>query len=242
MAGSRASIDELVRSLKPSELAKMIDHTLLKPYATVEDLRRACEEAKRYGFAALYVPPWLVEEAAKLLEGSGVNVGTVIGFPLGFTPTKVKVFEAREYARRGAKELDFVVNLMALKSGDLEMFRRDVAEVVAAIKELGCVAKAILETAYLSEEEKVIAARIAVEEGIDFLKTSTGFAPSGATLHDVMLLAKIASGRAGVKASGGIRHAEDALAMIAAGATRIGTSSGARIMEEFLKLRERLRP
>ncbi|ASJ13456.1 deoxyribose-phosphate aldolase [Thermococcus thioreducens] len=213
------------------DMAKYIDHTNLKPYATADDIVKLCEEAKEYGFYAVCVNPYRVKLAKELLKGSEVKVATVIGFPLGATPTEVKVFEAKRALEDGADELDMVINIGALKDKDYEYVKRDIEEVVRVAHERGAVVKVILETCYLTEEEKVKACELAKEAGADFVKTSTGFGTGGATVEDVKLMREVVGQEMGVKAAGGIRTYEQALAMIEAGATRIGTSSGVKIVE-----------
>lgn len=217
--------------MKAEELAALIDHTLLKPDATETMVRRLCAEARQYGFAAVCVNPVYVKLAAEELKGSPVRVATVVGFPLGATFTEVKVRETALAVAAGAAEIDMVIDLGALKDGRIRRVEEDVAAVVREAAAGGATVKAILETALLTEEEKVTAARLAVAAGAAFLKTSTGFGPGGATVEDVRLLKQTVGDKAGVKASGGIRTAEAALAMVAAGASRIGTSAGVAIME-----------
>lgn len=214
------------------ELAAAIDHTLLKPEATREQIRRLCREAREFGFAAVCVNPFWVEEAASQLAGFSVVVATVVGFPLGASTSEAKLFEARQSLEQGARELDVVVNLGLLKGGEDRLFGEELARLVALAHEGGARVKAILETCLLTEEEKVRATQLAVEAGVHFLKTSTGFGGGGATVEDVALLRRLAPPQVGVKASGGIRTFAQARAMLAAGATRLGTSSGVAIMEE----------
>lgn len=214
------------------ELASAIDHTLLKPEATRADILRLCREARDYGFAAVCVNPVWVEEAVRQLAGSPVVVATVIGFPLGASTTASKVFEARDALQAGARELDMVISLGLLKGGEEEKAREDMAAVVEVAREHGVAVKVILETGLLTEEEKTRAAFLAVSAGASFLKTSTGFLGTGATVEDVALLRRLAPPGVGVKASGGIRTFAHARAMLAAGANRLGTSSGVAIMEE----------
>ncbi|MCA6214845.1 deoxyribose-phosphate aldolase [Thermococcus bergensis] len=214
------------------DIAKYIDHTNLKPYATKEDIIKLCEEAKKYGFYAVCVNPYRVKLAKEQLEGTGIKVASVIGFPLGATPTEVKVFEAKKALEDGADELDMVINIGALKDKDYEYVKNDIAEVVKVAHEKGAVVKVIIETCYLTDEEKEIACKLAMEAGADFVKTSTGFGTGGATVEDVRLMRRIVGDKLGVKAAGGIRTYEQALAMIEAGANRIGTSSGVKIVEE----------
>lgn len=225
--------------MKAEELAALIDHTLLKPDATETMVRRLCAEARQYGFAAVCVNPIYVKLAAEELKGSQVRVVTVVGFPLGATFTEVKVRETALAVAAGAAEIDMVIDLGALKDGCLRRVEEDVAAVVREAAAGGATVKAILETALLTEEEKVTAARLAVAAGAAFVKTSTGFGPGGATVDDVRLLKQTVGDKAGVKAAGGIRTAEAALAMVAAGASRIGTSAGVAIMEGWQRGEER---
>ncbi|MBE3586143.1 deoxyribose-phosphate aldolase [Desulfofundulus thermocisternus] len=214
------------------QLAAMIDHTLLKPTATTRDIRQLCVEAMNEGFAAVCVNPVHVECAAKMLAGSGVAVCTVIGFPLGATTPSVKRKEAGEAIKNGALEVDMVINIGALKEGNLDLVLNDIREVVEAVTTLrpdGLV-KVIIETGYLNREEKITACRLAWRAGAHFVKTSTGFGPAGATVDDVELLRKNLPPEMGVKASGGIRTTGQALALIAAGATRLGTSAGPALL------------
>ncbi|AIU69222.1 deoxyribose-phosphate aldolase [Thermococcus eurythermalis] len=215
------------------EIARYIDHTNLKPYATKEDIIKLCDEAIQYGFYAVCVNPYRVKLAKDYLSGKGadVRVASVIGFPLGATPTEVKVFEAKKALDDGADELDMVINIGALKDGDYEYVKRDIEEVVKVAHEKGAKVKVIIETCYLTDEEKVKACELAKEAGADFVKTSTGFGSGGATVEDVRLMRKVVGPEMGVKASGGIRTYEQAVAMIEAGANRIGTSSGVKIVE-----------
>lgn len=209
-------------------LAKYIDHTILKAVATKEDVTKLCAEAAQYGFASVCVNPFWVSLCADLLKGSGVKVCTVIGFPLGANSSKVKAFEAELAIKEGADEVDMVINIGALKSGMLDVVKEDIAAVREASK--GKTLKVIIETSYLTEEEKKTVCKICAECGVDFVKTSTGFSDAGAKAEDVKLMAE-ASGLA-VKASGGIRSKEDALKMIEAGASRLGTSAGVKIVAD----------
>ncbi|HHI00463.1 MAG TPA: deoxyribose-phosphate aldolase, partial [Thermococcus litoralis] len=212
-------------------IAKYIDHTNLKAYASKEDIIKLCEEAKKYNFYAVCVNPYRVKLAKKQLQGTNIKVATVIGFPLGATPTEVKVFEAKKALEDGADEVDMVLNIGALKDKDYKYVRNDIAEVVRIAHEKGAIVKVIIETCYLSDNEKEIACKLAMEAGADFVKTSTGFGTGGATIEDVKLMRKVVGDKLGVKAAGGIRTYEEALAMINAGANRIGTSSGVKIIE-----------
>jgi deoxyribose-phosphate aldolase len=206
-------------------LARMIDHTLLKPDAVRVEIEQLCAEALHYGFAGVCVNPSYVQTAAKLLRGSSVNVCTVIGFPLGATSTAAKVFETIQALQDGAQEVDMVINVGMLKSGDCSFVRNDIAAVVEAARIRNAATKVSLETCLLTDEEIIIVCSLAKDAGADFVKTSTGFSKGGATVHDIVLMRKTVGAAIGVKASGGIRTREQALAMIAAGATRIGTSS-----------------
>jgi deoxyribose-phosphate aldolase len=213
------------------DIAKMIDHTLLKPDATQQEIAQLCFEARKYGFASVCVNPTWVSLCAQLLQGSPVKVCTVIGFPLGATSSEAKAFETETAIRQGATEIDMVINIGALKARDLETVARDIRGVVNVAHAHGIIVKVIIETALLTDEEKTIASLIAKEAGADFVKTSTGFAGGGATVHDVELMRKAVGPQMGVKASGGVRTYEDAASMIKAGATRIGASAGVKIIQ-----------
>jgi deoxyribose-phosphate aldolase len=219
-------------------LAGYIDHTLLRPEATETEVRRLLEEAAEHGFASVCIPPAYVALAAELLAGTPVRVGTVIAFPLGYAHPAARRAESLQAIADGAQELDTVLNLSWLKGGEDGRVRDDLSAWVGAARAAreGLILKVIVETALLSDPEKERAARLAVECGADFVKTSTGFAKSGATIADVRLLAAVVQGRIGVKASGGIRDLETALAMIVAGATRLGTSSGVALLRELAAL------
>lgn len=213
-------------------LAHMIDHTILKPDATQDQIAQLCYEARKYGFASVCVNPTNVKLCAQLLEGSDVLVCTVVGFPLGATPTEVKVFEAQQAIRDGATEVDMVINVGALKSRDYELVERDIGSISRACHAGNAILKVIIEAALLTDEEKVVACQLAKVAGADFVKTSTGFGPGGATMEDVALMRRVVGPRMGVKAAGGIRTYEDAQKMIAAGASRIGASASIKIMQE----------
>lgn len=216
-----------------TELARLIDHTLLRPEATREQVIALCQEARTYHFASVCVNPAYVALAVDMLAGvEDVLVCTVIGFPLGATLPAVKAFEAEQVIALGAREVDMVQNVGALKSGDLDLVRQDMVAVVEVAHAHGALCKVILETALLTDEEKIAACNLARDVGADFVKTSTGFGPGGATVHDVALMRQTVGPTMGVKASGGIRTYADALAMIRAGATRIGASAGVRILAE----------
>jgi deoxyribose-phosphate aldolase len=214
----------------PQGLAQYIDHTLLKPDATAADIDKLCDEAVRHGFASVCINPVWVSRAAARLKGTGVAVASVIGFPFGATLSEIKAHEARRVIRDGAREIDMVINIGALKSGLNDLVRADVAAVSDACHESGALNKVIIETALLSDAEKVIACRLAKEAKADFVKTSTGYASGGATVFDVALMREAVGPRIGVKAAGGIRTKADVEEMIAAGATRIGASAGVKIV------------
>jgi deoxyribose-phosphate aldolase len=211
------------------DLAPLIDHTLLKPEATEDQILRLCEEARTFGFASVCVQPRYVRLASRALRDTGVAVCTVVGFPHGANETEVKVYEAQLAVSRGAREIDMVLPIGAVKSGRWEEVRTDIGSVVRAVPHPALV-KVILETAYLTDAEKRTACLIAKEEGAAFVKTSTGFGPGGATLHDVRLMREVVGPEVGVKAAGGIRDPETARKMIQAGATRIGASASVRIV------------
>lgn len=213
-------------------LARYIDHTLLKPDATPANIERLCAEARDHHFASVCVNPSFVTSCARLLRGTDVAVCTVVGFPLGATTSETKAFETRQALRNGAREIDMVLAIGRLKAADHDYVRRDIALVVEAAHECGAICKVILETALLTDEEKIIASTLALRAKADFVKTSTGFASGGATVHDIMLMRATVGQSAGVKASGGVRGLSDAQELIAAGATRIGASAGVRIVAE----------
>lgn len=211
-----------------------IDHTLLKPDASRDDIRRICEEAKKYCFASVCINPWYVPLAAELLRGTPVKVCTVVGFPLGATLPHVKIFEAEQAIKLGAQEIDMVINVGALKSGQDEVVESDVRGVVEACHRGGAICKVILETALLTPDEKVRGSQACKNAGADFVKTSTGFSTGGATAEDVALMRAVVGKEIGVKAAGGVRNLDDLKKMVSAGATRIGASASVRIMEEAL--------
>ena len=212
-------------------LPTLIDHTILRPEATKADVLRLCREAKQYGFQVIFIPPCYTTEAVQAVAGAPVRVGIPIGFPLGGHTTKIKVAEAVEGVKQGAVVLDMVINVSRLKSGDLQAVRQDIAEVVQATPDAEH--KVILETCYLTDQEKMTACHLAVEAGADYVKTSTGFGAGGATVADIRLLKLAVQGRAKVKASGGIRDWKTAWEMLEAGADRIGTSASVKIVEEW---------
>ncbi|MCH8899131.1 MAG: deoxyribose-phosphate aldolase [Acidobacteria bacterium] len=216
----------------PLDLAKHIDHTLLKPEATAADIDMLADEAREFGFASVCVNPAWVKRAAERLRGSDVMTCAVIGFPFGANTPEIKAMETRRALRDGAREVDMVLNIGALKSGDYDLVRTDIEKVVDSAHEGGAIVKVILETAKLTDEEKVIASGIAKEAKADYVKTSTGFGGGGATVFDVALLRETIGPDMGVKASGGVHTAEDVEDLIAAGATRIGASAGVQIVSK----------
>jgi len=219
-------------------LPALIDHTILRPEATRADVLRLCHEARQCGFKVIFVPPCYAAEAVAAVMGADVRVGIPVGFPLGGHRTSVKVAEAVEGVKQGATVLDMVINVSRLKSGDLDAVRQDIVEVVRATPVAEH--KVILETCYLTDQEKMTACRLVVEAGADYVKTSTGFASGGATVADVRLMKAAVAGRAKVKASGGIRDWQTTRDMLEAGADRIGTSASVKIMDEW-SARQRLR-
>jgi deoxyribose-phosphate aldolase len=212
-------------------LAGMIDHTLLKPDATQDQIAQLCFEARKHGFASVCINPTWVELCAQLLHGSPVKVCSVIGFPLGATPPEVKAFETQVALDHGASEIDMVINVGALKARDLELVAQDIRGVVATAHRAGAIVKVIIEAVLLTDEEKTISCLLSKEAGADYVKTSTGFASGGATVHDVALMRRVVGPEMGVKAAGGVRTYEDAESMIKAGATRIGASAGVKIIQ-----------
>jgi deoxyribose-phosphate aldolase len=214
------------------EVAGLIDHTLLKPDATAQEIEQLCREAAEFHFATVCVNPIWVTFAHRLLRNSGVGVCSVVGFPLGATTPDVKQYETRRAIFDGASEIDMVVNIGALKSGDLRLVTEDIEAVTTPCRAHGVVSKVIIEAALLSDEEKVVASTLTKAAGADFVKTSTGFGPGGATIADVMLMRRVVGDQMGVKAAGGVRDLEQMHAMVAAGATRVGASAGVRIVRE----------
>lgn len=220
-------------------LASLIDHTLLKPEATEEQIRKLCSEAAEFRFATVCIQPTWVRLTARLLSGTGVGVCTVAGFPLGANTADVKAYETRRAVFDGAAEVDMVINIGALKSRDYRAVEEDVRGVVRACHEAGALTKVILETALLTREEKIKASTLAAAAGADFVKTSTGFGPGGATVEDVALMREVVGEKIGVKAAGGVRDRATAEEMVKAGASRIGASAGIRIVQEAGKGQEK---
>lgn len=226
-----------VKTLTLEQLAKTIDHSLLKPELTEQEVIEGCALARRYDVASVCVKPCHVPLARRLLEGSDVKVGTVVGFPHGSSTTETKAFEARQAVASGAEELDMVINIGALRYGQDDLVRADIRAVVDAAGDKAIV-KVILENHYLTDEEKVRACRLAEEAGAHYVKTSTGFAPSGATIEDLKLMRASVSPHIGVKAAHGVRNLDAALEVIAVGVTRIGATQTAQILEDFKKRRD----
>ena len=216
----------------PSGIASMIDHTLLKPDATRQQIEELCREAAQFKFATVCVNPVWVATCARLLQGSGVLVCSVVGFPLGATTADVKGYETQRAIFDGAREIDTVINVGALKSGDLHTVEKDIEAVVAPCRACGVLSKVIIEAALLNDDEKVTACQLVKAAGADYVKTSTGFGPGGATAADVALMRRVVGAEMGVKAAGGVRDLESVQAMIAAGATRVGASAGVKIVQQ----------
>ncbi|MGE0591363.1 MAG: deoxyribose-phosphate aldolase [Vicinamibacterales bacterium] len=215
-------------------MAALIDHTLLKPDASRADIEVLCAEAVEHGFASVCVNPTWVALCARLLQGRASRVCSVVGFPLGATTSDTKHFETRRAIFDGASEIDMVINVGALRSGDLTLVERDIEAVTGPCRDAGVVSKVIIEAALLTDDEKVAACTLARAAGADFVKTSTGFGPGGATVADVALMRRTVGGQMGVKAAGGVRDLEGLQAMVSAGATRVGASAGVRIVHESL--------
>jgi len=222
--GEVASVD--------AQIAHLIDHTLLKPDATRDQIRKLCEEAVKFGFASVCINPWNVAQAAELVRGSEVKVCTVVGFPLGATLPQVKIYETDAVIKLGAQEIDMVINIGALKSRLDDTVEADIRGVVDASHRGGAICKVILETALLTIEEKIRGSLAAKNAGADFVKTSTGFSTGGATAEDVSLMRAVVGGEIGIKAAGGVRSFEDFQKMVAAGATRVGASASVKILEQ----------
>jgi deoxyribose-phosphate aldolase len=216
----------------PSDVASLIDHTLLKADATRQEIEKLCREAREFGFATVCINPFWVSTAAKLLRGSSVGVCTVVGFPLGATTSDVKHYETRRVIFDGATEVDMVINVGALKSNDLATVERDIAAVVGACKDGGVLSKVIIEAALLTDEEKTTASVLSKAAGADYVKTSTGFGPGGATVADVALMRRVVGPDIGVKAAGGVRDYESLKNLVSAGASRVGASAGVKIVQE----------
>ena len=228
--------------LTKKQLAAMIDHTLLKPFATAAEISQLCTEALEQNFASVCINPCYVSLAKSLLVGTGIPVCTVVGFPLGASETVVKSFEAKEAVQAGASEIDMVINLGAIKDSRFDEAHEDIRAVVKGIFSVNnkAIVKVIIETCYLTEEEKVQACLLSKKAGAHFVKTSTGFGTGGATVEDIVLMRRTVGEEMGIKASGGIKNAAQAIAMIEAGATRLGVSAGVSIVSEYLNSYENL--
>lgn len=224
------------QKLTPEELAGMIDHTLLKQYVTLDDLKAHCEVARQYHFKTVAINNAPVAFCKKELEGSGVLCDAAVSFPLGQCTIETKVFETRDIIEKGAGEVDYVVNLVELKSGHWDYVEEEMTRIVAACREKNITSKVIFENCFLTDEEKRHLCRIALKVKPDFIKTSTGYGTGGATVEDVRLMKECVGDQLKIKAAGGIRNAEQALAMIEAGAERIGTSAGVEIVEGYKKM------
>ncbi len=211
-------------------IAKLIDHTLLRPDATETEILKLCEDAKEYGFISVCIHPAFIKTAKELLTASHVKISTVTGFPLGATMTNVKIYEAIESVIAGADELDIVINTGHAKSGNWKAVEKEISGIINATPQT--VHKIIIETSYLTDDEKKTASSVVMNTGAEFIKTSTGFGPSGANVSDIEIIKSVTKGKIGIKAAGGIKTLEDAMAFIDAGATRIGTSSGVKIVKE----------
>ena len=222
--------------LKPEELAKMIDHTLLKPYATDEDLKQLCRTAREYNFKTVAINNCHIPLCNKELKGTDILTDAAVGFPLGAMTIEAKVYEAEDAIAKGAGEVDYVVNIGKVKSGRWDYVREEMERIVEACHRHSIVCKVIFENCYLTDEEKRMLCQIAVETGIDFIKTSTGMGTGNATLEDVRLMKQCVGDKVKVKAAGGIRSAADALKFIEAGASRLGTSAGKIIIDEYKEM------
>ena len=216
----------------PNTVAALIDHTLLKPDASKKEIEELCREARQFGFATVCVNPAWVGFAASQLAGTAVGVCSVVGFPLGATTADVKGYETRRAIFDGAREIDMVINVGALKSGDLRTVERDIEAVTTPCRDCGVLSKVIIETALLTDDEKVTACTLAKAAAADYVKTSTGFGPGGATVADVALMRRVVGTEMGVKAAGGVRDLDALNAMVAAGATRVGASASVKILRQ----------
>jgi deoxyribose-phosphate aldolase len=224
-------------TITPQELAAIIDHTFLKPFGKPSDIEKLCEEARQYKFAMVAINPAEVVRCVTRLEGSGVRTGAAIGFPLGQSTSATKAFEIRDAIEKGAGEIDMVINIRALQAGDEKLVFDEIHDMAEVCRASKVISKVILETCYLTDDEKRTVCRLAVDAGVDFVKTSTGFGTAGATVEDVRLMREAVGPAMGVKPAGGVRTLDTALAMIRAGATRIGTSNGIAIVEALAALR-----
>ena len=225
-----------MKKMTVAELANMIDHTLLKPYAEAQDFVKLCAEAKEYGFKMVAINSGETARCKRLLQGTPVHVGAAIGFPLGQTTIETKAFENLDSILKGADEIDYVINIVELKNANFDFIKEEMERIVTICRRYGVISKVIFENYYLTKDEIKVVAEIAKEVKPDFIKTSTGFAPGGATLEDVKLMKSIVGDEVKVKAAGGIRDLETCLAMVEAGAERIGTSSSIKIINAYKKM------
>jgi deoxyribose-phosphate aldolase len=214
-----------------TNIARLIDHTLLHPCATENDIKKLCDEAKEYRFFSVCVHPVFLKTAGEMLRGTDVRLTTVVGFPLGMTGVRVKIYEAMESILMGADDLDIVINLGNIKTNNWKAVKKEISDLVTATP--GAVHKIIIETHYLSDDQKIKVSQTAMEAGAEFIKTSTGYAPSGAKIRDVALIRDATKGKLDIKAAGGIKTLKDVLNFVNAGASRIGTSSAVSIMHEI---------
>lgn len=231
-------IKDLVSKYTSRELASKIDHTLVKPSATEDELKRTCLEAIEYGFAGCCVNPWYVDRAAEMLSGTGVKLVTVAGFPFGTQPIEIKLRELEVATSKGAEEVDVVMNVGALKSGHVDYVKEELMSLMDKARETGIVLKVIIETSLLTDEEIKVASRLVKTSGAHFIKTNTGFGPRGVTLRDVYLIKKTIGDIPSLKVAGGIRHYLEAVLYLEMGAERIGTSTGVQIIKEYDVIRD----
>ncbi len=230
-------IEDLVSKYTARELASKIDHTLVKPSATEDELKRVCLEAIEYGFVGCCVNPWYVDKAAEMLSGTGVKLVTVAGFPLGTQPVEIKLRELEVATSKGAEEVDVVMNIGAFKSGHMDYVKEELTSLVDKARETGIILKVIIETSLLTDEEIEVASKLVKTVGAHFIKTNTGFGPRGVTLRDVYLIKKAIGDIPGLKVAGGIRHYIEAAVYLEMGAERIGTSTGVQIIKEYSVIR-----
>lgn len=231
-------LDRVLDKYPPASVASRIEHTLLRPDASIDALKKRCLQAIEFGFYGCCISPWFVKEAAQILSGTGIKVVTVAGFPLGFQPPVVKIYEIEQAAIRGANEVDVVMNISMFKSGDEEPVERELGALVDKSKEYGITLKVIIETSLLSSQEIARASKLVARSGADFVKTNTGFGQRGVRISDICIIRRAIGREVGIKAAGGIRHYIDAVALLEAGADRLGTSSGTDIIKEYYYLEE----
>ncbi|RLE64345.1 MAG: deoxyribose-phosphate aldolase [Thermoprotei archaeon] len=232
--------EELLSTITIEDIASKIDHTVLKPDTRIHEVEHACTVAKKYGFAAVVVPPVYVERAVELLKGTQVKVCSVVSFPMGYTDTSIKVSEIELLSEKGATEVDVVANIYAIKNHAWNLVEKEISEIVEIAHDRSMVVKIIIETNLLTDEEKIRVTEILIDKNADYVKTNTGFLGK-ASIHDVLLLNDTSRGRINIKAAGGIRHIEDTILFIRSGAKRIGTSTGDRIIEEYLRFKGKMK-